>query len=89
MDQEHEQRRPHEAHGVGDDGQRGTDQLDQSAGQTRPRQLRGGPAALQLRVALDELIPLDDRRQVRLVSDVEEHGQDAVDERHDVELGKR
>ena len=42
-----------------------------------------------LRVALDELVALDERRQVRLVGDVEEDGQAADDEPDDVELPDR
>ena len=67
---------------------RGED-LDQDARRTPVRRsaLRGGD--LELRVALDDLIPLDERRQVRLVGDVEEDGADAHEEADDVELPER
>ena len=44
---------------------------------------------LELGVALDELVALDQRRQVALVGDVEEHRQAAVDEADDVQLPDR
>src|SRR3954453_14542978 len=46
---------------------------------------RGG-GRLQLRVALDEVVAFDERREVRLVGDVEEDGQDPEEEREDEEL---
>ena len=46
-------------------------------------------ADLELRVALEELVALDERRQVRLVGDVEEDGEDADQEADDVELPER
>ena len=48
--------------------------------------LGDGGAGRELAVALDQLLLLDQRRQVRLVGDIEERGQDADDEGHDVEL---
>ena len=54
-----------------------------------PRDLCRGLADLELRVALDEPIALDDRRQVALVRDVEEDRQRAGHEADDVELPDR
>ena len=54
-----------------------------------PPSLRGGAADLELRVAVDELLALDERRQVRLVRDVEEDGRDADEEADAVQLPDR
>ena len=63
--------------------------LDQDAREARSADLRCAARDLELRVALDDLIPLDERRQVRLVGDVEEDGADAHEEADDVELPER
>jgi hypothetical protein len=47
------------------------------------------PGELELRVAIDELVALDDRGQVALVGDVEEDRETAVDEDDGVELPDR
>ena len=77
------------ADGVDDDrvgrGERG----DQAAGHARPRDLRERDRELQLRVALDQILPLDERGQVRLVRDVEEDGEDPDHELHDEQLPDR
>ena len=44
---------------------------------------------LELGVAVDDLVSIDERRQVRLVGHVEEDGRAAVDEPDDVELPDR
>ena len=65
------------------------DRGDEHAGDSRPCERRGRAADLELRVAVHELFPGDERRQVRLVRDVEEHGQRADGEADDVELPDR
>ena len=58
-------------------------------GKARTEPLRGRPRELELRVAVDELVALDERRQVALVGDVEEDREAAVREDDDVELPDR
>ena len=60
-----------------------------SSAEPRPADLRGGAADLELRVAVDDLVALDERREVRLVRDVEEDRADADEEPDDVELAER
>ena len=66
-----------EADRVDEHGARRLQRLDEHAGEAGPGELGGRAADLELRVALDELSRVDERRQVRLVGDVEEDGQDA------------
>ena len=54
-----------------------------------PTVCRGLPRELELRVAVNELIALDDGRQVALVRDVEEDREAARDEDNRVELPDR
>ena len=54
-----------------------------------PGELGARARDLELRVAVDELVARHERRQVRLVGDVEEHRQHADDEADDVELPDR
>ena len=88
-DREHEQRRADEAQGVGE---------DREGRRHRPISPPpiAGPAVwasvrddLQLAVAVDELVTIDEGRQVRLVGDVEEHGQRPDHEPDDVQLPDR
>jgi hypothetical protein len=72
-DAEHVGRREQEADRVEEDRVGSGDRRDQSAGDARPGYLRRGHRRLELRVALDEARAVDERRQVRLVGDVEEH----------------
>jgi len=88
-DEEHEERRYDERDRVEEDRDRRGDDPDEVAGDARPSDLRGRLADLELRVALDELVALDDRRQVALVGDIEEHRQRSRDEGHDIELPDR
>ena len=85
-DQEDEERRSQERDGVERHRDRRPQDPDQDAGQPRPDHLGGRPADLELRVALLELVAGDDGREVALVGDVEEDGQDADGEADDVEL---
>ena len=62
------------------------DRTDQEAGDARTGDLGGRAADLELRVALEDVLAVDQRRQVRLVGDVEEDGQAAVDEADQVQL---
>jgi hypothetical protein len=88
-DPEHEDGRHDEAERVEEDRERRADEADQDARQPWPGDLRRGARDLELRVALDELVALDERRQVALVGDVEEDGQAAGDEADDVQLPDR
>ena len=71
---------------VEEDGEGRLDGLDEEAGDRRPGDLRRGARELELRVALDQLVALDDVGQVRLVGDVEEDLERAGEEGHDVDL---
>lgn len=82
-------RRSEEAHRVDEDRDRRREDRDDPAGERLAEDLRGGCADLELRVSLDEILSLQDRRQVRLVGDVEEDRHDPVDEADDVELPDR
>ena len=86
---EDEQGREDVADRVDDDRERCRQEADQHAGEARARELRRRPADLEPRVAFDELIAVDDRRQVALVGDVEEDREAAVHERDDVQLPDR
>ena len=61
---------------------------DDGAGRARTGELRRGTADLELRVPVDELVALDERRQVRLVRDVEEDGADPDQEGDDVQMAE-
>ena len=65
------------------------EQTDQDACYPRPACLRGGTADLELGVAVDDLPALDERGQVRLVGDVEEHRRDPDEKADAVELPDR
>ena len=71
------------------DRERRADELDEEAGDGRPGDRRGRARELELRVALDQLVALDDARQVRLVGDVEEDLERARQEGDDVDLDER
>ena len=51
-----------------------------------PDNLHAGAAQLELAVAIDELLAADQRREVAGGGDVEEDGEEPVEERHGVEL---
>ena len=57
--------------------------------QRRAREVRSRAADLELRVALHELLPVDQRGEVRLIRDVEEDREAAREEADDVELPQR
>ena len=78
-----------EAERVEQDRERRAEQADQSAAERLAEDLGGRAADLELRVALDQVVRLEDRRQERLVGDVEEDGQGAVDEADDEQLPDR
>ena len=82
-------RRKNEAHGIDDHRDGCTNELHQRSRQPRSRDLRATSAHLEFRVAVAELIAIDERRQVRLVRDVEEHREHTRDEHHDEQLAKR
>ena len=63
--------------------------LDQAAGNARPRDRGDLRAARELCVPLDQVFAPDERRQIRLVGDVEEHGEDAAHQSDDEELRQR
>ena len=84
-----EQGRHEVAERVDDHRERRPEEADQDPRHARPQDLRRAARDLQLRVAVDELVALDDARQVALVGHVEEHGQDAGDEADDVQLPDR
>ena len=86
LDERDEQRGAEVAQRIEEDRDRGLIGLDQEAGDGRAGDRRRGAGELELRVALDQLVALDDARQVRLVGDVEEDLQRAREERHDVDL---
>ncbi len=68
---------------------RAPDGLDEAAGDARA--CHGGHlgAAGEFGVSLDEMLPSDQGGQVRLIGDVEEHGQDPAGQRDDEELRQR
>ncbi len=88
-DREDEPTRDDEAHGVDCDSDRRSQQADETTADRLAEDRRRGGAHLELRVALDELVRFEDGRQERLVGDVEEDGQEAVDEADDIELWHR
>ena len=88
-DREDKASRDEEADRVDEDRERRGDRGDEHARDPRPGERGRGAAHLELRVAVHELLAGDERRQVRLVRDVEEHRQRADDEADDVELPDR
>ena len=60
--------------------------MDEQTAEPRAADLRSRAADLELRVAVDEPLALDERRQIRLIGDVEEDGERAGEEADDVEL---
>ena len=85
-DPEDEDRREHEAQRIEEDRDRGLQDPDEDAGRARAEDLGRRAGDLQLRVALDKLVAIDDRWQVALVGDIEEDGQAAGHEPDDVQL---
>ena len=63
-DERHEQHADHVADGVEDDRHRRGDGLDEEAGHGRSGDGRAGPRELELRIALDQLIAMDEAREV-------------------------
>ncbi|HZC75550.1 MAG TPA: hypothetical protein VE220_06210 [Gaiellaceae bacterium] len=82
----HEHARGDEADGVGEDRVRRGQDRDQTAGEAGACDLRDAHGQLQLRVPVDQVLSLDQRREVRLIRDVEENGEDADRELQDEEL---
>ena len=78
LDQAEQERREEEADRVGEDRDRSGQDRDEHAGEPGPADVRGRAADLELRVAVDDLLSPDERREVRLVRDVEEDGADPV-----------
>ena len=62
------------------------DRADQHARPARPGDLRHRDGELELRVAVDELLAVDERREVRLIRDVEEDGADPDHELEDEQV---
>jgi hypothetical protein len=85
-DEQQEQRRAEKADRVEQDRNRRLQHGDQRAADAGPGDLRRRPARLQLRVALVDLVAVDERWQVGLVRDVEEHRHHAHDEADHVQL---
>ena len=82
----HEAGRGKEADGVRDDGERRADDPDEPTAEGRAGGLGDGPADLQLGVALQDLVALQEARQVAHVGHVEEDGQHPVHEADHVQL---
>jgi hypothetical protein len=78
-----------EAGRVGEHGDRRAERLHQAAAGRRAGDEPGGARDFELRVAVDEPIPSHQARQVRLVRDVEEHGQHPRGEGDQEELDDR
>jgi hypothetical protein len=74
---------------VDQDRHRSRQDRDDPAAERLAEDLRRRLADLELRVPLDELVALEDRRKVRLVRDVEEDGHQTIHEADDVELPDR
>ena len=83
-DREQEAAGDEEARRVDQDRVGRGDELDQAAREARARELRARARHLELRVALHQALPLNERRQVRLVRDVEEDREDSGQEADDV-----
>ena len=82
-----QQHRRHDvAHRVDGDRDRGGQELDQEAADPEGGELGGRAARRECPVGIDQLLPLDDRRQVGVVGGVEERGQDRGQPRHDQQL---
>ena len=88
-DSEDEEARGHEAERVEEDRVRRGEDLHEHAAETRPADLRRRAADLELRVAFDDLVAVDERREVRHVRDVEEDLEDPDEEADDEELPER
>ena len=88
-DRQKEERRAEEAERVDQDRRRRLQPPDEDPREPWPSELRGRSADLELRVPVDDLCPLDERRKVRLVGDVEEDGRDPDAEADGVELPDR
>ena len=68
--------------------QRGPQEVDQEATETRSNEPGARPAQLELAVPVDEVITADQRRQVGLVGNVEEDGEHADGEANEHEVGE-
>src|SRR5512133_2478845 len=88
-DAEDEERRAQEAEGVERDRRRRLQHVDDHAREPGTAELRCAAADLQLRIPIDQLLPLDERWKVRLIGDVEEDGGDADEEADAVQLPDR
>ena len=60
-----------------------------AAGHARAGDLRDRDGELELRVAVDQMVAVDELGEIRLVRDVEEDGEDADDELDDEQLPDR
>ena len=85
-DEEQEQDGADIARDVEEDRDRRAEELAQEARDAGPDEARRRHRELELRVALDQPVALDDARQVRLVGDVEEDLEAADGEGDDVQL---
>ena len=88
-DAKDEETRGDEADRVDKDRVWGCEELDEAAAHARAADLSRRAADLELRVALDDLLSLDERRDVRHVRDVEEDGAYPDEESDDEELRQR
>jgi len=80
-----EQRRRDVRDGVDENRERRADQLDEHAAGARAHDLRDRCRHLELAIALDQSIAVDQRRQIGEVGHVEQHGQRAGRERDRVQ----
>jgi len=86
LDPQDEDGRSDKADRIEEDRVWGRNGSDERARKSWSGELRARAADLQLRVALDEALPLHQRGQERLVRDVEEHRADADEESDGIEL---
>jgi hypothetical protein len=89
LDRRHQESGTNEARGIDRDCVRSAERTYQYSGETGAGYLRCGAADFELRVALTDLVSLDERRQIRLIRDVEEHGQHSSDKPDCIELTER
>src|SRR6266511_6169991 len=83
------ERRPDKAESVDEDRHRSGQPADQETRESRTCNLRARTADFEFRVSLDQLTTLDQGWKIRLVCDVEEHGERPDQEANDVELADR
>ncbi len=88
-DPDQEEPRADVAQRVDEDRIRGGEGLDEESGKSRPADLGRGAADFHLRVALDDLLALDERGQERHVRDVEEDRAGPREKSDDVQLTER